>query len=321
MASTTNIELILARIAANHRGLIPTATAIEQGVSDRTITRRRQSGLLAIETNEVSRLNSIPCTPLTTALAAALSTPGAWVSHRSAALALGIPLPLGVAIAEISVTGRNRHRIRGVIDHRQQFDLKSFETEWRWNARFPRPGVCVVELASVLNTGPLELALDHVLHQHRMKPQVILATLDRRAPRGRGSRMLRDLLNERIDGFGMIRSWLELELRGLIRAAGLPAPIMNHEVTLPDGPRFLDAAWPKVRVAIEGDSWQWHANPTDWGKTRIRDRQLQAADWIIIPCVKADTRDPRALIAAVRAAFLLREHQREVTFPTMLAGY
>lgn len=73
-----------------------------------------------------------------------------------------------------------------------------------------------------------------------------------------------------------VRSAPEAELRDLIRKAGLPMPLFNPRLYLPNG-RFLacpDAWWPEAGVAIEIDSQQWHLAPDDWERTMDRHSHL-----------------------------------------------
>lgn len=95
----------------------------------------------------------------------------------------------------------------------------------------------------------------------------------------RGSAMFRSVLGEVADG---IRSTAEADLRKLIRAARLPAPLYNASLFI--GDLFLarpDAWWPDAGVAAEVDSRQWHLSPADWDRTRARHDEMGAAG--IIP--------------------------------------
>jgi hypothetical protein len=94
----------------------------------------------------------------------------------------------------------------------------------------------------------------------------------RAGPR-QGSRLLREVLAEVTEG---VRSAPEAELRVLIKKAGLPMPLFNPSLYLPDG-TFLakvDAWWPEAGVAIEIDSRRWHLRPDDWERTMDRHTRL-----------------------------------------------
>ncbi len=81
------------------------------------------------------------------------------------------------------------------------------------------------------------------------------------------------MVDDRLNGAGIVRSWLEQDGVRVVTQAGLPTPIRNHRIRLPNGiVRILDLAWPALRIAVEADSWVHHASPSDWRATRIRDR-------------------------------------------------
>ena len=105
-------------------------------------------------------------------------------------------------------------------------------------------GCTAVELADELNAGPI-----------------------------RYSALLRSVLAEVDEG---VRSAPEAELRDLIKKAGLPMPLFNPRLYLPNGTFIAcpDAWWPEAGVAIEIDSRRWHISPDDWERTMDRHDQL-----------------------------------------------
>jgi len=91
----------------------------------------------------------------------------------------------------------------------------------------------------------------------------------------RGSAMFRSVLGEVAEG---IRSTAEGDLRDLIRAARLPAPLYNASLYV--NGTFLgrpDAWWPEAGVSAEADSREWHLGPADWDRTRVRHDLMCAA--------------------------------------------
>ena len=50
-----------------------------------------------------------------------------------------------------------------------------------------------------------------------------------------------------------------------------------------DSEIFLDFAYPDVKLAIEADSFVWHASLTDWQRDRARNNELVALGWSILP--------------------------------------
>ena len=87
------------------------------------------------------------------------------------------------------------------------------------------------------------------------------------------SKLLRSVLAEVAAG---ARSAPEAELRDLIKRAGLPMPLFNPKLYLPDGTFIAcpDAWWPEAGVAVEIDSKRWHLSPDDWERTMDRHGQL-----------------------------------------------
>jgi hypothetical protein len=110
----------------------------------------------------------------------------------------------------------------------------------------------------------------------------------------KGSAQLRSVLAEVADG---IRSTAEGDLRSLIKAARLPAPLFNP--SLYDGDMFLgkpDAWWPKAGVAVEVDSRAWHLSPEDWDRTRRRHDLMGAAGIVVLHFSPRELRSQPAMV-------------------------
>jgi len=77
----------------------------------------------------------------------------------------------------------------------------------------------------------------------------------------------------------------ELEIRGLrdvVSIPGLPAPLLQYRVDLPDGPVQLDAAWPELRIAVEFDGAAFHGRLVDRERDLRRDAALAALGWVVL---------------------------------------
>jgi hypothetical protein len=87
------------------------------------------------------------------------------------------------------------------------------------------------------------------------------------------SALLRKAVEEAAAG---VRSAPEAELRDLIARAGLPTPLFNPRLFLPDRTFIAspDVWWPEAGVAVEVDSRQWHLAPDDWERTMNRHSNL-----------------------------------------------
>jgi hypothetical protein len=119
----------------------------------------------------------------------------------------------------------------------------------------------------------------------------------------RGSALLRSVLSE--VGAG-VRSAPEAELRGLIKRAGLPPPMFNPRLYLPDGTCLgsPDAWWAEAGVAVEVDSKRWHLSPDDWERTMGRHTRFGAHAIVTLHFTPHKLRaDPASVIAAMTRAY------------------
>jgi hypothetical protein len=119
----------------------------------------------------------------------------------------------------------------------------------------------------------------------------------------RDSALLRSVLSE--VGVG-VRSAPEADLRELIKRAGLPQPMFNPRLYLPDGTLLgsPDVWWPEAGVAVEVDSKRWHLSPDDWERTMNRHARLGAHGIVTLHFSPHQLRaDPALVIAAMRNAY------------------
>ncbi len=317
MATPTEIDQIIARLAADQFGLVPHQTLKHlRHISDKAISRRRSSGLLVPVITGVSALSApSPPSPEQVALAAALIVDKAVVSHRSAAVLWGVLR--SSTVAEITLPSELRCRLSGLQVHRSRIPWTPSDTRWKYNAKVSAPERNLVELAATVEADELEGILDSYVHE-RLTTLTRIASTRARWTRAKGTTTLDRLLEDRLNGMGITRSWLERKAAKVLRSAGIPEPVRNHPVTVAGRQRFLDLAWPLMKIGVEADSWKHHANPRDWGRTRTRDRQLQAAGWIIVPCVVADTRSPEEFVRSIRSTLESRSLRGQ--FQTRMGG-
>lgn len=130
----------------------------------------------------------------------------------------------------------------------------------------------------------------------------------------KGSARFRSVLGEVAEG---IRSTAEGDLRAVIRAAGLPAPLYNASLYV-DG-TFLarpDAWWPRAGVAVEVDSYEWHLSPADADRTRKRHDLMGAAGIIVLHFSPRQIRRERVEVSRLIKAALARGLTRP-TLPTL----
>jgi hypothetical protein len=115
--------------------------------------------------------------------------------------------------------------------------------------------------------------------------------------------LLRGVIAEVADG---VRSAPEAELRHLIIKAGMPAPLFNPKLYLPNG-NFIacpDAWWPEAGVALEVDSREWHLAPGDWERTMARHGHLAQYGIVTLHVTPRQLRaDPDAFLRKAANAY------------------
>lgn len=139
----------------------------------------------------------------------------------------------------------------------------------------------IIDLAAHYRRGRLEIALDNALAARRVTLDLMCATFDDLASRGRkGTRLMRTLLADRAPGYVAPASVLESLFLRLLRNGGLPRPVLQFPHPNPafEG-MFVDAAYPERRILIELDSRRWHDRSRDHERDRERDVAALNVRW------------------------------------------
>lgn len=106
------------------------------------------------------------------------------------------------------------------------------------------------------------------------------------------------------DGGALAANSAEMKIVRMLRVNGLPNPVRQHCVY--HHGRFLgrvDLAWPSARVAMELDSFCWHAGRRPFRSDRQRPNRLEAAGWRVLHATTDDVSDGSALVSATVALF------------------
>jgi hypothetical protein len=102
----------------------------------------------------------------------------------------------------------------------------------------------------------------------------------------------------------------ELEVFGVqhvLALPGLPPCRQQHRLVLPNGPVFLDAAWPEVKLAVELDGAAFHGSPEVRERDLRRDAALGALGWVVLRfSYRQLTRHPQRCRAQIAAAYRSR---------------
>jgi hypothetical protein len=252
---------------------------------------------------------------LALARAVCAASPGAWVSHESAAALLGLPVPphLGTGLPLHISKPRSLPQARreGVVAH----NVTAFPEEVTLVHGVPVATAqrTFLDLARKLSLEDLVALGDHLIRlprpelEDRSAPLTTLLALRALLARHsnlqgiRKARLSLDLMRVGAD------SVPETKLRLALVAAGLPEPQL--QVPLRPWDRYspsADAAYPASRVGVlyEGEH---HLTPWQQSTDMERDAQYSEAGWILIKANRHDLRNRFArTVSRVRNALVRR---------------
>lgn len=294
----------VARAAATQHGLITRSQALSLGLSPGAIKWRLASGRWVPVRPSVYRVGGAPPTFRQQILSACLWLgPKAAASHRTAlALVLGTAgeRPIHVTIP----FGRFRPAGESLVVHRTRRPLLPADRATIDGIPATSPIRALVDAAA---TEPLE-QLQDILERLLRAKIVSLQTLRRRlqsAGRLPGAPALRRLIDARAGG---TESGFEARLLPLIVAAGLPRPVQQYRIRHQGRlVARVDFAYPRQRVAIEADGFEFHDTRRTFDDERARGNDLLAIGWDVLRVTRAHLdRDTDAVIAWLCAALARR---------------
>jgi len=87
----------------------------------------------------------------------------------------------------------------------------------------------------------------------------------------------------------------EMSLARVLRLHGLPRPVRQYLLAIPgrEHPRYLDLAYPDVRVAMEYDGRRDHG-PRQWSSDAAREDERDRIGWVRLPAGRRDLQEPHA---------------------------
>lgn len=275
-------DRIIASIAAGQHAAVSRRQLLDAGVPAHVVAHRVGGGLLIPVHAGVYRVAGSPVTWHQRIVAGTLAAgAGAVASHRAAGFLHGLE---GIEPKqEVTVDRERAPHPRGVIVHRLQ--LARPDVAVHDGIPRTRAPATILGIAAVVPPPLLERALDDAL----LKGLVSCAQLQRRLDAGprqgrNGTAALAALLAVRAGAARWTQSEFERRLFALVAGAGLPLPVPQFEVVLPDGRRvYLDFAWPDTRVALEAQSYRYHAGRIAWSRDQTRLALLSSMGWRVVP--------------------------------------
>ena len=228
------------------------------------------------------------------AFAAAAPTEFAF-SHVTAAQLLGIPLPYAVEaeclVHIVTPTSANRIRRAEVQGHR---GLESREVVEVHGLPVVAPADTWADLGEYVGPGK-PVGLDDLI----VAGDAVVNTLG-------GTEPLRRAVERRVRPRGKVTltyaiprirvgSWSPMETRArlMVVRAGLPEPVLNHDVVSRSG-EWLgcgDLVWREQRVVGEFQGVEFHTRSLDRRHDGVRRERIEHGDWIVVEIAAEDVFD------------------------------
>jgi very-short-patch-repair endonuclease len=227
----------------------------------------------------VYRLTGVPGSWRQSLMAACLAAgSGAVVSHRAAA-ALWRMAGFDERVLEVTIP-RQRGRTSGFTIHRTT-SMRRIDVTVLDGIPVTTPARTLIDLSSTSSADVLEEALDDALRRELCTLDRLRRGIDALGTNGRrGIGVIRVLVEARERGGVVPDSVLETRTLRLIRAGGLPEPILQHEVRVGDRViAVIDFAWPEAMLAVEADGYRWHSGRARWQHDLVRRNALGKLGW------------------------------------------
>lgn len=218
------------------------------------------------------------------ALAGVLAAgPGAVASFRTAGALHGFPnVPRWV---EVSVPNSRHLREKNLIVHRPRALPADDCTELN-GVPVTTAARTLADVARIYDRERMGQILDHSIANKLVKRAEVEARLADTPDRWRAAVAgLRAALDERPNEARPFGSEFESHLFAALRQQGVPLPRSQYRVLVEGSERFLDFAYPEEKLALEADSYIWHASWEAWERDRQRNNLLTAVGWsfLLIP--------------------------------------
>jgi very-short-patch-repair endonuclease len=149
------------------------------------------------------------------------------------------------------------------------------------------PARTLIDLGGALPAARFEDVLDTAIVQKLVTPDRLEARARAlRASRRRGCAVVLSLLERRHPELRRARNVWEARVLRLVRVLGMPDPRVNYRVQVERKRRYLDLAWPDVKVAVEFDGFVPHSMRRVFDDDRVRPNALVAARWTVFRVTK-----------------------------------
>jgi len=277
-----SVLVLVAALAATQHGAISRPQLLDAGATRRQIDWAVRVGELIAAAPAVYVVAGAPRTWKQRLMVAVLDAgPGACVSHRAAALLLGIAQKGAPEIIEITSPRTRTHRLDGVIVHRL---LDMSEEHVMLVDGIP----CTGYLRTLVDVGAVEQiwTVSDMLERCLSMRQITIVgaewAVTRHSRRGRnGVGVLRRVLDDRALFKEMPDSVLEARTARVFKRYGLPPATFQYIVRDVEGAFVarVDFAYPDLKRAFEVNGWDKHGTPYAASDDYDRIHRLDLLGW------------------------------------------
>jgi very-short-patch-repair endonuclease len=260
---------VIASIAAGQHGRITSEQMLAAGLRTGEIKHRVATKRLHREHRGVYCVGFSDTSQIGLFMAAVLACgPRAVLSHRCAAILLGLLRGVAPRLIDVTVGGRSCRGRDGIRVHLPHHLTRS-EVTLVDGIPCTIAARTLVDLAAEATEHEREEAFDQARRLRLLPPRELEHQLALRRP---GARAIRDL-HQGPD----LRFRFERDFRRFLRAEGYPAARFNERIATPLGNPMVDVVWFEHCFALELDSRAHHADRRAFETDRERDIALELA--------------------------------------------
>ncbi len=287
-------------VAEKQHGLVSTQQLLELGMSRGRRQTLVRSGLLIPHGRGVARLAGSRPSWEQDLLAVMLGTRRTLVASHRAALRLW-DLRKGFDDLEVTVRHPGNCQIPGVVVHRS-VDLEPSDIVCRNGLPVTSLPRTLCDAGLIFPQHEVQRLVDHAVARNLVNGAELMFVRRRVSEHGRNGVVklemaVAGLPPDRED----VESGPEGRLLRLILDAGLERPELQYPVEVRGRSYRIDLAYPRLKLGLEYDGYDFHSGPEAFSADRRRQNDLVDSGWTIRRYTHVDLRDrPGVVVAGIR---------------------